>query len=194
MNSITNNEMLLVLSILKSPENDYNANNIAKHLGISSMGALKIMKRLEKEGILKHKQVGKAIIYRVNLNNDYAKEYVKFALRREAQQANPYIKRWISDIKKLTRAKVSILFGSVLKKHKEAKDIDVLLVTDKEGFSKLKKEVERINTINIKKIHPVYQTMEDVVKHIKEENKVVLNAIKGIVAFGESPLVEVFEK
>ena len=48
MKDITNNEMLFVLSIFKSPEKEYNANNMAKHLGISPMGALKIAKRLEK--------------------------------------------------------------------------------------------------------------------------------------------------
>jgi len=194
MKSITDNEMLFALSIFKSPEIDYNANNIAKHLNISSMGALKIARRLEKEGILNSKKIGKAIIYKINFDSDYAKNYLEFALRREARQAHPYIKRWIAEIKKLTSAKATIVFGSVLKKHKEAKDIDVLLVTDKKGFSKLKKQVEEINITNIKKIHPVYQTEEDIKKHIKKEQKIVLNAIKGIVAFGELLLIDLIEK
>ena len=74
MNDITNNEMLFVLSIFKSPEKEYNANNMAKHLGISPMGALKIAKRLEEENILKSRQIGKARIYKINMKNNYAKE------------------------------------------------------------------------------------------------------------------------
>ena len=76
MNDITNNEMYFVLNIFKNPEKEYNANNMAQQLGISSMGALKIAKRLEKENILKSKQIGKARIYKINMKNDYAKEYL----------------------------------------------------------------------------------------------------------------------
>ena len=194
MRSITNNELLLVLRIFKSPEKDFNANNIAKHIGISSMGALKISKSLEKDGILKSKIVGKAIIYKINFNNGYAKDYVRFALKRESQQAHPYTKRWISEIKKLTNAKAGILFGSVLRENKKARDIDLLLVTNKETFSNLQKQVEEINGINIKKIHPVYQTKEDIIRGIGEENKVILNAIKGIVAFGEDLVINILEQ
>ena len=74
MREITNNEMIFVLSIFKSPEVEYNANSIAKKMGISSMGALKIAKRLEKENIIKSKHLGKAKFYNLNLNNDYVNE------------------------------------------------------------------------------------------------------------------------
>ena len=60
MNDITNNEIQILLKIVKSPEIDYNANSIAKEIKITSMGALKILKRLEKENILKSKKIGKA--------------------------------------------------------------------------------------------------------------------------------------
>ena len=53
MKEITKAEMDIVLRIIKSPEVDYNANAIAKVVGITAMGALKILKRLESEVILK---------------------------------------------------------------------------------------------------------------------------------------------
>ena len=194
MESITNNEMLVVLSIFKSPEKSYNANNLSKHLNISSMGALKIVKRLEKEGILFSKKIGKANIYKINFKNDYSIDYLKFAIKREARQAHPYVRRWLTEIKSLTNAKGAILFGSVLRKFKEANDIDVLLLTDKKGFSNLKKQIEKSNNFNLKRIHPVYQTEEDFNKNIREEDKVVLNAIKGIYAFGEDLFIKILEK
>ena len=46
------NEMRVILHILKHPEKDYNANNLAGELKLSSMGILKIARRLEQEGIL----------------------------------------------------------------------------------------------------------------------------------------------
>jgi len=191
--NITDNEIKLVLRIFKNPEVEYNANNIAKHIGISSMGALKIAKRLQKENILIPKKFGKAIFYKLN-NNDYTKQYIKFLLKRELESSIPYVKRWINEVKKIKSADSAILFGSVIKKNKEAKDIDVLLITNKKRFSKLKKEIEEINLINTKRLHPIYQTKEDIIKNIKKEDKILLNAIKGIVVFGEDLIIKLLEK
>ena len=194
MKDITNKEMLFVLSIIKSPEVEYNANSIARIIGISSMGALKIAKRLGKENILIARKLGKAKFYRLNSDNDYARQYIKFLFKREAEQSAPYVKVWISEIKKIKNADAAILFGSVLRKHKEAKDIDVALITDKKRFSKLKKEIDDINLINVKRLHPIYQTKEDFKKNIKKGDKPLLNAIKGIVVFGEDKIISLLKK
>lgn len=193
MREITNNEMVFLLTIFKSPELEYNANSMARHIGISSMGALKIAKRLEKENIIRSKELGKARFYNLNLDNDYVRQYIKFLLKREAEQAQPYVKVWVEDIKKIKSADAAILFGSVLKKQKEAKDIDVLLVTDKKKFLKLKKEIEDINLIHTKRIHPVYQTREDFINNIKKGDKPLLSAIKGILVFGEDLVIRLIE-
>jgi predicted nucleotidyltransferase len=192
MRNITNNEMLFVLSIFKSPEIDYNANSIAKHIKISPMGALKIARKLEKENVLISKELGKARFYKLNFENDYAREYVRFLLKAEAEQAPAYAKRWIREVRKLKNADSAILFGSVLREQEKAKDVDVLLITDQRSFPKLKKEIEEINLINVKRLHPLYQTKEDIKKNIKKNDGVVLNAIKGIVAFGEDKLINLF--
>lgn len=194
MNGITNNEMIFMLSVLKSPELDYNANSIAKRIGISSMGALKIAKRLEKEKIVIAKELGKAKFYRLNFENDYVKQYIKFLLKRESEQTPPYVKVWISEIRNIKNADVAILFGSVIRKQREAKDIDVVFITDKKRFSKLRKEIEDINSINVKRIHPMYQTKGDFRKNIEKEDKPLLSAIKGIVVFGEDLIIELLEK
>ena len=192
MNDITNNEMLFVLSLLKSPEISYNANSIAKHLKITSMGALKIAKRLEKENILTSRKMGKAKFYKVSLN-DYTIQYITFLLKREAEQSVAYIKRWINESRKIKNADSAVLFGSILRKD-DAKDIDLLLITDENKFQKLKKEIENINLINTKKIHPLYQTKQDLIKNIKKQDKPILNAIKGIIAFGEDKIISLLEK
>src|SRR3989344_4826270 len=145
--NITHNEMQFVLLIFKSPEIEYNANSIAKKLGISAMGALKIAKRVEKENIITCKTKGKAKFYKLNLGSEYTKQYIKF-----------------------------------------------LLKTDNKKFQKLRKEIEEINSINIKKIHPMYQTKEDVKNNIKKEDKPLLNALKGIVVFGEDTLMGVLNE
>lgn len=194
MTELTNNEVAFVLTVFKSPEVEYNANSIAKQIGISSMGALKIAKRLQNENILTTKKMGNAVFYSLNINNEYAIEYLRFLLKKEAEQAPAYIKVWINEIKKVKNVYAAILFGSVLKKHNDAKDIDVIFITNEKRFPLLKKEVEEINTINIKKIHPVYQTKEDLIKNVKKGDSVILNAIKGIVVIGNDFVIKTLTK
>lgn len=193
MENITKNEIRTLLTIVKSPEVMYNANSLSKDLGITSMGTLKILKRLEDESILKSRKIGKSTIYRINIKNNYSKEYIGFLLSRESSISTGLIKRWVNEIKKIKNASIAILFGSVLEK-KSPKDIDVLLITDQARFIKLKSEVEELNKINIKKIHPVYQSFKDVVKNIKKRDKVILNAIKGIVVFGGEKFLRVYNE
>lgn len=186
------NKQLFVLSILKSPEEEYNANSLAKLIGISSMGALKIGKSLVKENILSSRIIGRASIYKININS-YSKQYIRFILKREVEQAPPYVKMWARELEKVKSAEAIVLFGSVLKKEKEAGDIDALILVSNSKFSNVKKEIENINSLNNKKVHPVYQTKEDLVSNLKKKDKVVLNAIKGLFIFGEDVLLEVLE-
>ncbi len=190
MRNITDNEMLFVLTIFKTPELEYNANSIAHHIGISSMGALKIAKKLEKEDVIISDEKGKAKFFRFNFSNDYARQYLKFLLMREAEGSHHYVKVWISEIKKIKNADAAIMFGSVLKKHQEAKDIDIMIITNQKRFSKVKAEIDGINKINIKKIHPLYQTKEDFARNIRKKDKVLLNALKGIIVFGEEVIID----
>jgi len=192
MKTITNNEMKFILTILKNPKLDYNANNISKKIGITSMGALKIAKKLEKESILISRELGKAKFYKLNLNNDYVKKYVVFLLKRESEQVSYYTRKWVNEVKKINNADIIILFGSILRK-KEVKDVDVLLITNEKRFSKLKKEVEEINFVNTKELHPIYQTEKDFKTNIEKKDKIVLDAIRGIVVFGEDKFMELIK-
>lgn len=190
---ITEKEMQFILLLFKNPEKEYNAHIIAKELNMSSMGALKIAKRLEKEQLLTSKQLGKAIFYKLTLNNEYTKQYTSFLLKREAETAHPYLKRWITEIKKIKNADITLLFGSIIRKQKEAKDIDVLVITDQKRFEAVKKEIEGINAMNPKKIHAVYQTRKDFRENIEKGDKIVLDALNGIIVYGEEILIKVMQ-
>lgn len=191
MRNVTNNEMLLIATILKSPEVPYNANTLANILEISPMGAWKIAQKLQKEDILHADKIGNAHILKLNLANEYARNYMRFVLAREIEIAPPYVKRWITELKKIKHAELIILFGSVLRKHEDARDIDALIVTDNKQFKMLKKEIEDINFLNDKKVHPIYQTKEDLRKNIAKRDKIVLNAIKGLMVSGQDAFIEV---
>ncbi|MBS3132046.1 winged helix-turn-helix transcriptional regulator [Candidatus Woesearchaeota archaeon] len=195
MNQITDNEMGFVLSIFKSPEKEYNASSIARKMGLSRMGALKIARRLEKEGIISSKEMGKAKFYSLNLSSDYVRQYVLFLLKRECEQAEPYAKVWVEDIRKLKSAEAAILFGSVLRKGRHANDIDVLfLIKDAEQYKDLVKEINDMNMLHTKRMHPMFQAREDFKNNIKKGDKPLLNAIKGIAVLGEEKIMELMER
>ena len=193
MKDITKKEMELILTIFKNPTDDFNANNISIKIGITPMGALKIMKRLEKQGILISKKIGKAVFYKINLHKDYVADYLIFLLKREAELSSPYIKRWINEARRINSADIAILFGSALKKESKANDIDILIVTDQKRFKKAKNEIEDINEISEPKLHAVYQTLNDLKENIRRKDAVVLSAIKGIIAIGYRDLIKILK-
>jgi len=189
MKEITENEMKFILTVFRNPKEEYNARNISKVIGISHMGALKIAVRLEKEGIIKSRLVGKARIYSLNLEDGYVNKYIEFLLQREAEKAPLYSRVWIKEIRKIKDAQASMLFGSVLTKGKEANDIDVLIIVNEKNLEKVQKEIEEVNLVNNKRLHPVFQTIDDIKSNIKKGDKVILNALNGIVAKGEEVII-----
>jgi len=193
MYEITKSEMEILLTLVKSPEIEYNANNLAKVVNLTPPGSLKILKRLEKESILTSKKVGKAVIYKINLEDQYARNHVLLILTRERLYVAPKIKVWINELKKIKHTDMIILFGSVLREE-DPSDIDVLFLTTKKKFKKLEEEINKINKLNIKRIHPLYQGFEDIIINIKKRDKPILNAIKGIVVMGEEKFLEVYHE
>ena len=162
---------------------------MAKKIGITPAGSLKIARRLHKEEVITPKTMGKATFYTINKDNEYAQNYVQLILQREVKEAHPYVKVWINELRKLKHADIIILFGSVLTKHKQANDIDALLVMSQNNYKTLTKEVEALNEINTKRIHPIYQTPLNVKTSMKNGATAIFDAFKGIVVKGEKKLI-----
>ncbi len=186
--------MEAVLIIFKDLDTDYNANNLSKRLGITPMGTLKILKRLEKEGILRSKKLGKAVFYRPDFRKDFTKTYLKFILQKEAEQAMPRIRRWVEELRKFRSvAEIGILFGSVLTR-KEFRDVDLLLVFKQQQSRKIEKLLDEMAQLNVKRIHAVKQTREDLGSNLKAKDRVVLSILKqGVILFGYDDVIEVVE-
>lgn len=189
MKGINENEIGFILALLKNPKTEFNGATIAKEIGMTSMGALKIARKLQKEGLVDSRTLGHAKYYSLNQQSAYAKSLFIFLLKMEAESAKPFVKIWINELRKVKNADCVILFGSVLTKQKAANDIDALFITDNHRYSVLKKEIEDINLVNKKKLHPIFQSSEDFRKNIHKSDKIVINSIKGIVVFGEEHLL-----
>ncbi len=190
MDSVTPNEMKVMLQIAKDVSRDYNANSLAEESGLTSMGTLKILKKLEKQGLLKSRKLGRAVFYKPDYDSNYVKTFLQFLLQKEAEEASPKVKRWITEAQKLQEAaEIVVVFGSILQK--EGDDVDLLIVLKPEDQKKLDHLIRELNEINVKRIHPLKQSMNDFKENMQEGDKVVLSAVRnGVVAFGSEKMVE----
>jgi len=170
---------------------DYNSRSISKVIGISHAGAFKILKKLEKRDIVKPKRIGNTIIYSLNLDNPITNKEVELALVLEAHN----FRRWIEEFKELEdNVRFVILFGSIIRNEKEAKDIDILIVSEKEKFKEIRKIIENRQKFSIKKMHPLIQTLEDFKHDVDKKNKVMIKILKtGIVLYGQEKLRRVMK-
>ncbi len=188
---VSNGEAKILLILLKTPRIDHTATILAKISGLSIMGVMKIAKGLERRGFLSSRKIGRATLYSLRSDSEKGKSLIIFLLKNEAEQVSPFVRVWLRELQKITSAQSIILFGSLLKKERTAGDVDALIITTKGKFRITEKQVENISLVNEKRIHPVYQTRADLKKNIQKKDIVILQAIQGLVAFGEEAFLEV---
>lgn len=178
-----------ILSILfKDRKANHNSRTISKLIGISHPGAFKLMKRMEKEQLIIPERIGKAVIYKPNLKSPLVIKKIELALMQEAKLH----KRWLYEFESIGKmSKFVILFGSILRNEKEAHDVDLLVIAEKENYKKIKEIVYEKNVILIKKVHLLFQRKEDFKLDLKNNHKVILDAIKtGVVLYGQEEFVK----
>ena len=192
MVSLTEKERETLLILFKEFAACYNANSISKILKISHVGAQKIFKRLLKENLIEDKQIGKSIIYRLRLEDDYVCKLISFLL---ADEANSKFKRWKEEFKALFKKdRVVMLFGSAIKNYEAARDIDIILIIGKKDYKEVKKIMNEKQELLPKELHSIEMTEEDLIKNIKKREKAVMDAIKnGVILYGQDKYVEVIK-
>lgn len=175
-------EQEIITILFKDIYTPYNSRSISKVAGITHAGAFKILKRLEKRGIVKAQTIGKAIIYTLNFDNPITNKEIELSL---LLQAHNY-KRWLYEFKELEdKVKFAILFGSILIDEKKARDIDLLVVAERDNLDKVREIIKDKNTLTNKKIHLISQLPQDFNKDLQNKNKVMVEIIKrGVVLFG----------
>ena len=181
-----------VLRLLMFSSTDYSINNIAKECSLAPNGALKILRKFEKEGILRSKDIANIKSYKIDFNNEKTSAILELALASEPEGR---IKHRLGDLKALKEiAKSCIMFGSYTNLKKEPHDMDVLLVLDKNKFREYKRKISPIKDIVPVKIHDVLQTEEDLKQNLIKKDEVVLDILmKGIILWGQKTIVGVIE-
>lgn len=188
MKGLSDKEIEILLVLAKDFSTDYNANNITKKIRITPAGAFKAMKKLEKKGLITGKKMGKAVFYKVNLKDYYTFRTIETLLISESKEK---ASRWLKEFKDLYKhVEIVIIFGSIVRSPKKAKDIDLLVVFRKEKNNLVNKIIDERRVLSIKAIHLVKQTPEDLNENLK--NNVILSAIKnGCVLHGYDKLLGV---
>ena len=189
MNIMLSNNTSKIINFLIRNLELYNINQIARALNLSVGSVHKILKTLEKRNIVNIKELGNAIYYSINLNNNEAvklSELVSIEGKNNILRENKIANIYAQDLVKFD-AKLIILFGSILTKKNEAKDIDVLfIIKHKEQVSEINNFCLEISKIRTKKINPLIMLEQDFVNNLKDKNKAVQDLIKnGIILKGE---------
>jgi len=189
MKNLSNKEIEILLLLAKDFSTSYNSNNITQKVNITHAGAFKAMKKLQEKGLITGERMGKAVFYKANFKDHYSFRVIGTLLMGESREN---ASRWLSEFKDLFKLlDIAVIFGSIVKSPRKAKDIDILAVFRKEDNKKVDKFVDEKRIILTKPVHIIKQTPDDFEKNLKKKDKVILSAIKdGYVLHGYNELLE----
>jgi len=195
MAEITENGKTAIKLIFTDFLSSYNSYSIKDKLGLSNAGSLKLLRRLSETGLLISQKMGNAIFYKPNLKNEYLIKLLELIFLDQGSSSS-FVKGWIHDLRPLApHTKAILLYGSILKKGKEAKDVDVCIILKKsEDYNLLQKTIKEMNEKNRLKVHSLYLTEKDFEKKLKEKDKPLLDIVKScIVVHGQELFVDVLK-
>lgn len=166
--------------------------SLAKELGMSRVGAWKVLKKLEAEKlvILSPVGTGKTSACQIILNwgNPLTEKNLSLILTEDAITN----RKWMANFAELeNKVDFLIIYGSILHSPKEANDIDILGVTNKNNFLSIDEAVKKAQKTQDKKIHAINFTPAEFKQELNKPNKAFIDAIKkGIILFGQEKFIK----
>lgn len=191
MVQLTDNEKKALLILFKDFTSYHNANSLSQKIGISRIGCMKMLKKFEKKEIITSQKIGKSIVYKPNLENDYARDLISFLLSDEAN----HFKRWKEEFKELFKGpRIVMLYGSTIIDYSKARDIDVMIIRKKGKSGEIYEVISERQKYIPKKIHVIDLTSEEFLKNIKQKQKAIIDIVKNaIILFGRNKYVELIK-
>ncbi len=184
---------ILLKKILKEPLVEHTATNLAKELKITRQAVWKILKKLSNEDLIILKSIAETKKSTNKISLNYKNPMIGKTLALILIKESLNYERWKVNFEELeNNVSFIILFGSILDNPKEANDIDIiLLVRGKRDFPIINKNILKIQQTQLKKIHNINLTKNELIAELKEHNKAYLNALKkGIVLYGQENFVD----
>jgi hypothetical protein len=183
----TNN---ILLNILKEPSIYNTVTSIAKKSNLSRVGTWKALKKIDR--LLKFKAIGpgktSAEIIELNFDNILTIRYAEIALIEQAAG----FQRWIDTFQRLEEnTEFIILFGSILHSSKNANDIDIITVSNKNKVAGLNESILLIQKSQLKKIHATNFTPAEFKEELNKNNKIIVDALRtGIILSGQERFIK----
>lgn len=165
-------------------------NEISKECNLSPNGAYKILKKLEKLGVIYYENIGKIKAYRINFSNNLTLSYLEVALADERIN-EAKIKIRIRDFEELKKiCKTAIIIGSYITNKKNPNDIDIVFVFDQNNLNKFKKKLAKAREFIPYNVHEIIQTPKDIMNNLKKQDKIIMTAIRnGVILWGHKFIV-----
>lgn len=186
----------IIMILLKEPFADHTAASLAQTLKITRQGLWKILNKLSNKKLVFIKPVAetKNSVMKITLDwsNPITEKTLSLLLTRESLN----YARWRFDFAALeSDASFLILFGSILKNPQEANDIDLLLVVkNKKNFHSIDEKMLKIQLTQLKKIHNIDLTKEEIILELSRPNKAYLDALKkGVILYGQENFVSLIK-
>lgn len=182
-----------VLRFLAISMQDLSINDLAKACNLAPSGAHKVLKKLEKEGVVKAKNIANIISYKLDFKGDNTESVLHIAFVPSELEGR--IKLRSQDLRPLKETThVCILFGSYITTKEKPGDLDVLFVLEKTNFEAYKQALSKAKDLIPIKIQDVIQATEDLEQNLKKGDPVIVSILRnGIVLWGFDVLVQVIK-
>lgn len=186
--TVNEKKVLRLLAVAKTKS----INEIARECHITAAGALKILRKLEYEKVLKVVLIANSKIYQLDFTSEKTARVLELALMDDNLGRIKARREDFMPLKAVTKA--SIIFGSYITAKEKPEDIDVLFIVESKIFHAYKKKLAEIQDITPIKIQDIVQTENDLIQNMRKNDPIVIKAIRyGVVLWGFHTLVEVMQ-
>ncbi len=195
MEEITENGKKVLKLIFTDFLAHYNSYNIKGKLKLSNAGSLKLLRSLKDKNLLISEKMGNAIFYKPNLANEYLIKLLELIFL-DYTETSSYVRGWIYSLKLLaSQCKGILLFGSIMRKDREATDIDVcFILKSSKDYDSIKKRVDEMNRKNHKNIHPLFIVPREFEEKLKQKDAALVDMVRScIVISGQQAFVEILK-
>lgn len=192
---LSDNGKLALKIIFTDFLSSYNSYSIKGKLGISSVGSLKLLRSLKEKNILVSERMGNAVFYKPNLKSAYVVKLLELVFL-DYSGLSSFVKGWVYDLRSFAQdTKAVFLFGSILTKGKSAGDVDVcFILMSPKDYTRLQGKVGEMNRKNRLKIHPLYLTLGEFEKKLREKDIALVDIVRScVVVNGPELFVEVLK-
>ena len=167
MLSLSDNEFSVLSFLVRNFTEKLTIRNIAQRLNFSPAGVFNILKKLEKQNIVKGQKLGTGLFYEINFENKIAEHLAKIVLLHSDEKFEKI------NHAHLKHARAAIFAGKIL-----------LLITD---------NVTSID-IQLSNIEIITKTEDEIIDLLRKKDSATLQLLKkGIVLFGEDKIVEIIK-